>query len=151
MAVVAMTGSDTITINNRLITGGADGNVVEITYPNEMSVIKTGKNGNSIIALNETGLQAEVVLRLIRGCSDDKYLNEQLNLYQNYFASFVLMNANFTKQIGDGLGVVTADVYIMSGGVFGKQVEGKSNVEGDTEQSVAIYNLKFSTARRAMT
>ena len=32
-----------------------------------------------------------------------------------------------------------------------KQVEGKSNVEGDTEQSVAIYMMKFSNAPRALT
>ena len=31
-----------------------------------------------------------------------------------------------------------------------KPVEAKSNVEGDTEQDVAIYHLKFSQAIRAI-
>ena len=39
----------------------------------------------------------------------------------------------------------------MSGGVFMKQVEGKSNVEGETEQSIAVYAIKFSNAPRVLT
>lgn len=151
MAVVAMSGADTITINNRLITGGADGNIVELTYPNEIAQVKTGKNGNSIYGLNESGRQCEAKMRLIRGCADDKFMQALLNLQLANFQGFPLIISNFTKRIGDGAGNVTSDIYILSGGVFTKQVEGKSNVEGDTEQSVAIYMLKFSNSPRALT
>lgn len=151
MAVVAMSGSDTITINNRLITGGADGNIIELTYPNEVAQVKTGKNGNSIYGFNASGRQCEVKLRLIRGCSDDKFMQALLNLMIGSFESFPLMISNFTKRIGDGAGNITSDIYILSGGIFQKQIEGKSNVEGDTEQSVAIYMMKFSNSPRALT
>lgn len=151
MATVAMSGNDTISINNRVLNDLADTNVVELTYPNEIASIKTGKNGNSIYGLNETGKNCEVKLRVIRGSSDDKYLNGLLTQQQANFAGFPLMIGQFIKKIGDGKGNITSDIYVVSGGVFTKQVEGKSNVEGDTEQSISIYTMKFSNSPRALT
>ncbi len=151
MSTVALSGSDTILINNQLLSDLADGNAVEMTFPNDIAQVKTGKNGNSIYGLNESGKQCEVKLRVIRGSSDDKFLNNLLATQQNNFAGFPLMIGQFVKQVGDGSGVIAHDTYIMSGGVFTKSVEAKSNVEGDTEQSVAMYTLKFSNAPRAIT
>lgn len=151
MSVVSMSGNDTFTINNRLLTGLADGTVVELTYSADIANVKTGKNGNSIYGLNETGRQVDVKLRLIRGCTDDKFLQQLLALQLANFAGFPLMIANFTKQIGDGKGNITSDIYVMSGGVFTKQVEAKSSVEGDTEQSVSMYTMKFTLSPRAIT
>lgn len=146
-----MTGSDTISINNRIFDDLADGDAVNLTFPNDMAVLKTGKNGNTIYALNESGRQAEVTLRVIRGSSDDRFLNNLLSQQQANFASFVLMNAEFIKRIGDGEGNVLSDTYVCSGGIFGKRVEAKSNVEGDTEQSIAMYTLRFANSPRAIT
>ncbi len=148
MSTVAMSGSDTIKINGRIISDLADGDVGALTFPNDIATVKTGKAGNSIYGLNESGKQADLVLRVIRGSDDDKFLNNLIANQQNDFAGFVLMIGEFTKRIGDGLGVVTGDTYITSGGVFSKQVEAKSNVEGDSAQSVAEYHLKFANAPR---
>lgn len=148
---VALSGNDTITINNHLVVGLADGNVVELTYPNEIASVKTGKNGNSIYGFNTSGQQCEVKLRVVRGSTDDKFLNGLLTQQQQNFAGFPLMIAEFIKKLGDGQGNILSDVYVLSGGVFMKQVEGKSNVEGDTEQSIAIYQLRFSNSPRALT
>lgn len=151
MATVSMSGNDTITINNRVINDGADGNVVELTFPNEIATVKTGKNGNSIYGLNETGKNCEVKLRLIRGSSDDKFMNGLLSQMQGNFSGFPTMIAQFIKKIGDGKGNITSDIYVLSGGIFPKFVEAKSNVEGDTEQSVSIYTMKFALSPRALT
>lgn len=151
MATVAMSGNDTISINNRVLNDGADANFVEVTYPNDIASVKTGKNGNSIYGLNESGKQCEVKIRLIRGSADDKFLNGLLALQGQNFAGFPLMIGQFIKKIGDGQGNITSDIYIMSGGVFTKFVEGKSNVEGDTDQSVSVYTIKFSNSPRAIT
>lgn len=150
MATVSMTGSDTLKINGRILNDLADGDVVALTFPNDIATVKTGKNGNSIYGLNESGKQCEVVVRVIRGSADDKFMLQILSNQQNDFASFVLMTGEFTKRVGDGAGNVKADTYITSGGVFNKPVEAKSNVEGDSEQSVAIYHLKFSNAPRVI-
>ena len=148
MGSVAMSGSDSITLNNRVFSDFADGDFGALTFPNEIAAVKTGKNGNSIYSFNATGKQTDIVLRVIRATADDKFLNNLLAQQQNNFASFILMTGEFVKKVGDGLGTVANDTYIMSGGVFVKQVEAKANVEGDSEQSVAIYTLRFSNAPR---
>lgn len=148
---VALSGSDSIILNGRVLVDLADQNCVELTFPTDIAQVKTGKNGNSIYGLNETGKQCEVKVRVLRGSSDDQFLNNLLIQQQANFAGTILMIGQFIKKIGDGQGNITSDTYIMSGGVFTKQVEGKMNVEGDTEQSVSIYMIKFSNAPRAIT
>lgn len=151
MGAVALSGNDTINLQNRVLADLADGNCVELTFPNDIANVKTGKNGNSIYGLNESGKQCEVKVRVLRGSDDDKFLNNLLVQQQANFAGTVLLIGQFIKKIGDGQGNITSDTYVMSGGVFTKQVEGKSNVEGETEQSISIYTIKFSNAPRALT
>ena len=151
MGTVALSGSDTININNKVLADLADGNCVEMTFPNDIANVKTGKNGNSIYGLNESGKQCEVKIRAIRGSSDDKFLNNLLAQQQANFAGFPLMIGQFIKKIGDGKGNISSDTYIMSGGIFTKIPEAKSNVEGETEQSISIYTIRFSNAPRILT
>jgi len=151
MSTVGMSGSDTININNRVFTDLADDNAVELTFSSDIATVKTGKNGNSIYGLNETGKQCEVKIRLIRASADDKFMNNLLAQQQANFAGFPLMIGQFIKKVGDGQANIASDTYILGGGVFTKQVEAKMNVSGETEQSVSIYMLKFSNAPRAIT
>lgn len=150
MAAVAVSSNDTIKINNKILADFADGDIGVLTFPNELASIKTGKNGNSIYAINETGRQSELVLRLIRGSSDDKFLASQLSAQKNNFSGFILLTGEFIKRVGDGTGNIVSDTYIMSGGIFTKEVEAKSNVEGDTAQSVSVYTIKFANSPRAI-
>ena len=150
MATIAMSGNDTVIINNRIFSDFADGTVAKLDFPNDIATVKTGKNGNSIYGLNETGKQADCEIRLIRGSADDKFLNGLLAQQQNNFAGFPLMVGQFIKKLGDGLGGISNDTYITSGGVFTKQVPAQSNVEGESEQSVSIYAIKFSNAPRVI-
>lgn len=148
MSIASLTGNDTIVLNNRVFTDLADGDVVTLSFPNEIANVKTGKNGNSIYGFNATGKQCELKLRVIRGSDDDKFLNSLLVSQQANFAGFPLMIGEFVKKIGDGLGNIKSDTYIMSGGIFSKIPEAKSNAEGDTSQSVSEYSLKFSNSPR---
>lgn len=151
MSSVAMSGSDTIIINDRILTDLADGECVTLEFPNDIANLKVGKNGNTIYGLNETGKQAEAKIRIIRGSSDDKYLQNLITQQQANFAGKILDTGEFVKQIGDGAGNISLDTYLMSGGIATKNVPGKNNVEGDTEQSVSIYTWKFSNAPRVIT
>ena len=151
MSTVALSGNDTLIINNRILSDLADGDVATLEFPNNIADVKTGKNGNSIYTLNETGKNAELTIRVIRGSSDDKYLNQLLTSQEQNFAGTVLMIGEFIKKIGDGKGSITSDTYITSGGIFQKRVHAKSNVEGDTSQSVSEYKMKFSNAPRVLT
>lgn len=151
MAIAALSGNDTVVLNNRTFADFADGNIVELTFPTDIAQVKTGKNGNSIYGLNTTGQQCEMKIRLVRGSSDDQFMNNLLVQQQANFAATVLMQGQFIKKIGDGSGNITSDTYIVSGGIFQKQVEATSNVEGDSAQSVSVYMLKFSNSPRALT
>lgn len=150
MSTIAMSGDDTIIIDNELMVDLADGNVGEITFPNDIAQVKTGKNRNSIYGLNTTGFQCEMKLRIIRGSGNDISLNSKLNNQNNNFAGFILMQGQFVKKLGDGQGNIKGDTYILSGGVFTKQVEAQSNVEGDATQSVAVYQMKFTYSPRSI-
>lgn len=150
MSGVSLTGSDTAIINNRVISDLADGDCVNLDFPNELAQLKTGKNGNVIYANNETGQEANVTLRILRGSSDDRFLNNLMAIQKQNFAGFVLLSGEFVKKIGDGEGAVRNDTYILSGGIFLKQINAKNNVEGDTGQSVSIYELKFAKAPRVI-
>lgn len=144
MAAVALSGNDTINISGTILSDLADGNAVELTFPNEIANVKIGKNGNAIYGLNTTGQMAESKLRVMRGSSDDRYLNNLLSIQQNNFNAFILMTGEFIKSMGDGKGNIVSDIYVLSGGVFNKMPEAKTNVEGDTEQSVTIYTIRWA-------
>lgn len=151
MATVALSGNDTLSINNTILNDLADGDFATLEFDNEVMAVKTGKNGNSIYSFNNTGRQCAVKIRVIRGSADDRLL---LGIMTQMIAApqnFVLMIGEFVKVIGDGRGNVSLDTYVMSGGVFERQVSAKSNGEGDTAQSVAEYSLRFSNAPRALT
>jgi hypothetical protein len=111
MATQSLTGSDTISIDGIPLIDLGDGDVGSLTYPNELVGVKTGKNGNSIFALNETGDQADLVLRVLRGSKDDKTLNSRLISMKADFAGFTTLTAQVIKKVGDGKGNVTNDIY----------------------------------------
>ena len=148
--VVSLTGRDTININGVIFNDLADGDCAALTFPNDLSVLKTGKNGNTLYAFNYTGRQCQLVLRVIRGSSNDKYLNQLLSIYKQNPAGFTLIVGELVKNVGDGAGNIISDTYTLSGGTFKKETEVKENADGDTEQSVAIYTLTFSNAPRSI-
>jgi hypothetical protein len=145
---VSLSGNDTLNVGGRVLTDFADGDFAELSFPNELMKVKTGKNGNSIFAFDSTGLQCDLKVRVIRGSSDDAYLNSIISRLKFDPARFVLVQGQLVKRIGDGQGNISHDSYLVGGGVPTKQVGGKSNAEGDTEQSVSIYEFKFTNTSR---
>lgn len=150
MPTISLTGRDTISINGRNLNDFADQNVAELTFPNDLVNLKTGKNGNTIYGFNYSGRQCEFSLRILRGSADDIFLNSLLLTLKNNPPAFALMTGEFTKVVGDGLGNLKFDSYVLSGGTFKRETEVKENADGDTEQAVAIYHLQFSNAPRAI-
>ena len=151
MPSIAMSGNDTLSINNHVFTSFSDKDVATLTFPNDIAQVKTGKNGNSIYGLNESGRQCELTVRVLRGSSDDKFLNGLYSQQTLNFSGFILMIGALVKKIGDGKGNITSDTYVLSGGIFQKEPEAKINVEGDTDQSIVEWALKFANAPRAIT
>lgn len=145
---IALTGNDSIIIDGLPLVDLANGDVGTLTFPNDITSATTGKNGNSIIAINETGKIAELSIRVLRGSNDDKTLNSKFKTMEADLPSFTLLTGSIVKRIGDGISNVTEDTYALSGGTFSKRVETTSNVEGDIEQGVSIYNIRFTNSSR---
>lgn len=150
MNTVSITGNDTVIINGRNLNNLADGDNSTLTHPNELMSVKTGKNSNTVFAYNAAGQQGEMLLRLIRGSSDDRFLNALLKRMQLDPATFILMTGKFVKRAGNGIGIVTNDTYILLGGVFFKQVDVTSNAEGNTDQAIAVYSIRWGNVMRAI-
>ena len=145
---IALTGNDSIIIDGLPLVDLANGDVGTLTFPNDITSATTGKNGNSIIALNETGKIAELSIRVLSGSSDDKTLNSKFKTMEADLPSFTLLTGSIVKRIGDGISNVVEDTYALSGGSFSKRVETTSNVEGDIEQGVSVYNIRFTNSSR---
>jgi len=150
MGTNALTGKDTIIIDDKVLVDFGDGDVVNFTYPNESVGITTGKNGNSIYAYNETGRVVDMVLRVLKGSPDDKFLNSKKLASEADFPSTVLMKGSFVKRVGDGQGNVSNVKMTLGGGAFTKNIDAKDNAAGDTEQVIAVYNIKFTNSTRVI-
>lgn len=149
MPFFALTGQDTVQIAGRQLRDFGDGNVAELTYPNPIVGVKTGKNGNTVFNVNASGQQAKLKLRLLRGSPDDVFLQTLLAQQLADLPSFPVMPGYFVKRIGDGTGNVSFDTQILAGGVFDKQVEASENVEGATDPALSMYELTFANGKRA--
>jgi hypothetical protein len=149
MGSFSLTGADNLVLSNQPMVDVADGDWFTLTFPNTLAEVKTGKNGNSIFASNAMGQQAEATLRLLRGSANDLFLDALLQNQIQDFSTFITLSGTFSKRIGDGQGNITPDQYVASGGIFTQEVDAKSNAEGDTEQSVSVYRMKFANVQRA--
>ncbi len=147
---IAVTAQDTLKINGRLLLNFADQDCAKITFPNELGNVKTGKNGNSIIAYSYQGKNGVLETRLLLGSSDDKFLNGLLNQYNNNPASFPLLSMEFDKNIGDGNQNIVPVIYLGIGGIFSKQPEVFENADGETNQAVVVWTMKFTRIDRSI-
>lgn len=150
MPSVSLTGEDTIQINDLVISGLADQSPTVLDFPNELAKVKSSKNGNTIYAFNDTGRSCKLTLRLILGCMDDKELDALRQGMINAFSSFTLLTGNFTKRVGDGQGGTNDVVYVCSGGIFTKTPGAETSADGDTNQSVTIYDIMFGNGTRTI-
>jgi hypothetical protein len=148
MPTVSLTGNDTVIINGTIFNDLADAACAALTFPQTLTTIKTGKNGNSLYAFNTSGKQCKLVLRVIRGSANDKMLNEQLSLYKQNPPAFTLMTGQLVKNVGDGTGNMVHDTYQLSGGIFENETDVSENADGDIEQAVSVYKLAFTNAPR---
>ena len=146
-----LTGSDVLVINSKPIQNDfAEGDYATVEFSDDLVSIATGKNQNTIYALNESGNNFEMTLNVLRGSDSDKYLNGLLYKQQQDFVSTTLMTGSITKRLGDGYGKVTFDTYTLRGMVISKVPGTKGNVNGDTDQGKTQYTFKGALAVRGI-
>jgi len=145
MAKYALTGDDVLIIDQLvgvdLPNDLANGTIAELTIPNDIVALAVGKNGNAIYAKDESGRQFELALRVIKGTETDKQLISRFTIVNNNFAGATLLTGNLTKNLGDGYGQIIKFSVSFSGGMIRKYPENSTNVNGDIEQAISVYNI----------
>lgn len=149
MSIFSLTGDDSIIINDIPLNDFADGDIGSLSLPNNMFDMQTGKNSNTIFALDESGNNAILKVRILMSSNDDKRLNGMIPKSKG-FAQSVLANGSVVKQVGDGQGNVSYNTYLLAGGMVQKKPDVKSNVNGDAQQGVVEYIIIFAEANRTI-
>jgi hypothetical protein len=150
MGTLSLTGKDTITLDNRILADFGKGDVATLEFQNDLATVSVGKNGNAIIAYNASGQAATLTIKVLSGSADDKWLNSRMYEFINDPPSFVLLNGEFVKRIGDKAGNKINQTYTMSAGAFTKMPGAKENTEGDDEQAQTTYAITFANTGRSM-
>ncbi len=132
------------------LTDYANGNVAELSTPNELSSMTTGYNGNGLAAHNEPGRQRVLTLRLVKGSGQDRRLNETFELWKKRDGRFKPLKAACTKNIGHGDGSITHDTTTVFFGIPGNAPTTFINTEGDIEQLVSIFTFNFADYERTL-
>ena len=149
MATYALTGDDSIIINDIPLKDFANNDIGTLDLPNNLFDLATGKNGNTIFALDESGNNATLTVRVLMSSADDKRLNGMIPKSDG-FAQTILATGSVVKQIGDGQGNVSYNTYVLAGGMVQKKPSIKSNVNGDDSKAVVEYVIQFAEANRAI-
>lgn len=149
MSNFSLTGDDSIIINDIPLNDFADGDIGSLSLPNNIFDMQTGKNGNTIFALDESGNNATLTVRVLMSSNDDKRLNGMIPKSKG-FAQSVLATGSVVKQVGDGQGNVSYNTYLLAGGMVQKKPDVKSNVNGNAQQAVVEYIIVFAEANRAI-
>lgn len=138
-----LTGDDTLILWDRTITDLADGDVVTIVADNNIASSVVGKGGNIIVAKDEQGKKCTVTLRLLKGSSDDSFIQGYYKTYENDSALFTFGNGSFSKRLGDGSGNVVYDTRYLKAIHFTKPpYDATWNVNGATDQAVTVYTFQ---------
>ena len=106
--------SDTLRINNQVISTFANGDCGKLEFPNELGMVDVDKQGNGLLAINQKGLIADLDVRLVMAADDDQYLNSLLN--QQNSGSPTILSAVLTKNFADQQGNVTSVQLQLGGG-----------------------------------
>lgn len=149
-----------ITANDTLIISGmfngslvqqtfttlSDKSTVHLEFANDLANGTVGKNGNGIIAANKKGSMSEMTLRPLMANADDNFLLAQLAQWTANPTAFVVLTGSFVKNFGDGQGNQVRKSYVLNGGFVQKHTDLTENVEGETDQAVSVYKLRWLNA-----
>ena len=149
MGTYALTGDDIVIINDIPVVDFADNTIGTLEIPNDLFQMSTGKNGNTIFALDEKGNNATLTLRVLMSSGDDKRFNGMIPESKN-FASTVLANGSVVKQVGDGKGGISYNTYLLRGGMISRKPNITIDVAGNTDQAVVEYVFQFAQAERSI-
>lgn len=149
MSGFALTGADTSIVFGRNLTNFGKGDVVKCDYPGDFVKVEQGKNGNTIYALDNSGLLAKLTIKLLRGSPDDRFMSAIVAAAAADLPTFDLGIGTFVKRIGQGNGQVVYDTYVLAGVCPTKKQPASENTDGDPEQAQVMYEFTAAFSDRS--
>jgi len=134
--------SDTLRLNNQVISTFANEDCGKLEFPNELVMVDVDKQGNGLLAINQKGLIADLDIRIVMAASDDTYLNSLLA--QQTGGSPTILSGVLTKNFADQKGNVTSVQMQLNGGAFLRGIPMMLSSVGNIEQTVAVYKFRFA-------
>ena len=134
--------SDTLRINNQVISTFANEDCGKLEFPNELVMVDVDKQGNGLLAINQKGLIADLDIRIVMAMSDDTYLNSLLA--QQTGGSPTILSGVLTKNFADQKGNITSVQMQLNGGAFLRGIPMMLSSVGNIEQTVAVYKFRFA-------
>ena len=138
----SLAASDTLRLNNQVISTFANEDCGKLEFPNELVMIDVDKQGNGLLAINQKGLIADLDIRIVMAASDDTYLNSLLA--QQTGGSPTIISGVLTKNFADQNGNVTSVQMQLNGGAFLRGIPMIISASGNIEQTIAVYKFRFA-------
>ena len=134
--------SDTLRLNNQVISTFANEDCGKLEFPNELVMVDVDKQGNGLLAINQKGLIADLDIRIVMAASDDTYLNSLLA--QQTGGSPTILSGVLTKNFADQQGNITSVQMQLNGGAFLRGIPMILSTSGNIEQTIAVYKFRFA-------
>ena len=138
--------SDTLRINNQVISTFANEECGKLEFPNELIMVDVDKQGNGLLAINQKGLIADLDIRIVMAALDDQYLNSLLA--QQTGGAPTIISGVFTKNFANQAGVITSVQIQLNGGAFLRGIPMMISASGTIEQTISVYKLRFANWAR---
>lgn len=134
--------SDTLRINNQVISTFANEDCGKLEFPNELITIDVDKQGNGLMALNQKGLIADLDIRIVMAADDDQYLNSLLA--EQTGGTATILSAVLTKNFANQNGDITSVQVQLNGGGFKMGIPMMLSSSGNIEQTISVYKFRFA-------
>lgn len=138
--------SDTVRINNQVISTFGNDDCGKIDFPNELITVDVDKQGNGLLAINNKGLISDLEMRLVMAESDDAYLNSLLALQMG--GKPTILSGVMTKVFADQTGATKSVQIQLAGGSFSRGIPMIISAGGNIEQTIAVWKLRYASWSR---
>lgn len=140
------TGADSLAITKDTLTRNlknfAQGAIAQVTFNNDIANSDVAKDGG-IVSPDVRGGLAELTVRLLAGSDDDNFFLNEIASYRQNSSGYIMLGATFIKNFGDGRGNVSKRTYTLNGGAVSRIPQFTTDVNGDVEQAINVYLIRF--------
>lgn len=148
MASVKVGVGSTIVLSNGseeiILTDFAFGDIAKLTIPNDLMDLTTGKDSNTVFTFKAEGTNIDLEVRILLGSQNDIQLNSIVEGMKKDFVGTNFLNASVKRLYTLEDNAKKIQEFSCQVGMLAKGAEFTENTEGNTEQGVNVYKIRFA-------